>query len=190
MPEEKKPLAAKDQPSNTRRVLEKKYQSAARARSRAVLLARLALTLSIVYLALGVVAGASRISGLSMEPKIESGDVVLFWRTGKVEKGDIVILHTEGGTHMVKRVIAVKGDTVDIDDVTGTLLINGVRASEDYVYTQTYTRENGIAFPVTVQEGEVFVLGDNRAVSKDSREFGTVPTGRIDGKVFFSFRLF
>ena len=87
---------------------------------------------------------------------------------------------------IVKRVIAVGGQTVNIDFKTGGVYVDGKLLEEDYVNELTYLEE-GTEFPLTVPEGSVFVMGDNRNNSSDSRDsrLGTVDTRYVIGKAVF-----
>ena len=103
--------------------------------------------------------------------------------------GDIVILRKDGvfdDDPIVKRVIAVEGQTVDIDFAEGIVYVDGEALEEDYIREPTYTAE-GTEFPLTVPEGSVFVMGDNRNGSSDSRDYrlGTVDTRYVIGKAAF-----
>lgn len=84
---------------------------------------------------------------------------------------------------LVKRVIGIPGDEVDIHD--GKVFVNGEEISEPYAKGETFQREQ--PFPVKLKEGEYLVLGDNREVSKDSRTFGTIRRSQIEGKAVFRF---
>lgn len=84
---------------------------------------------------------------------------------------------------LVKRVIGVPGDKIDIRD--GKVYLDGKLLEESYVKGQTYQRD--MQFPVTVPEGKYLVFGDNREVSKDSRTFGFIERSQIEGKVIFRF---
>ena len=103
--------------------------------------------------------------------------------------GDIVILQKNGvfdNDPIVKRVIAVGGQTVDIDFDAGVVYVDGEALEEDYIREPTYTAE-GTEFPLTVPEGSIFVMGDNRNGSSDSRDYrlGTVDTRYVIGKAAF-----
>ena len=103
--------------------------------------------------------------------------------------GDIVILRKNGvfdNDPIVKRVIAVGGQTVDIDFDAGVVYVDGEALEEDYIREPTYTAE-GTEFPLTVPEGSIFVMGDNRNDSDDSRdpELGPVDTRQILGRAVF-----
>lgn len=103
--------------------------------------------------------------------------------------GDIVILRKNGvfdNDPIVKRVIAVGGQTVDIDFDAGVVYVDGEALEENYIREPTYTAE-GTEFPLTVPEGSIFVMGDNRNGSSDSRDYrlGTVDTRYVIGKAAF-----
>ena len=102
------------------------------------------------------------------------------------EQGDIIILRTPSYNEpLVKRVIAVEGQTVDIDFNTGVVYVDGEALDEPYTYEPTYL-SNGFEGPVTVPEGMVFVMGDNRNNSNDSRHpaIGCIDNRAILGKVY------
>jgi signal peptidase I len=82
---------------------------------------------------------------------------------------------------LIKRVIGIEGDVIDIKD--GSVYRNGEKLDEPYAVGTTDT--NGMQFPVTVGKDELFVLGDNREVSRDSREIGMVKISHVEGKAFF-----
>ena len=170
-------------------VLARKITKSAKKREWSVLLRDLFLTMAAVYLLFGVNFGISCVKGNSMEPNLRSGDMALFLRVGKnYRAGDVVIMHNTATNDYIKRVAAVEGDRVSIDNGSGVLMVNNKRVQEDDIYSETYTRPEGIEFPLTVSKDNVFLLGDNREVSKDSREFGVVRTEQIAGKVLIIIR--
>ncbi|MCI8328420.1 MAG: signal peptidase I [Oscillibacter sp.] len=131
------------------------------------------------------------VDGHSMVPTLQDGDRLLVLNSalcGDCEPGDIVVLRKESflPEPIVKRVIAVGGQVVDIDFGSGTVFVDGVRLHEEYISDKTF-REEGTAFPLTVPEGSVFVLGDNRNHSNDSRDarLGTVDERYIIGRAVF-----
>ena len=99
--------------------------------------------------------------------------------------GDVVVLRKESflTEPIVKRVIATAGQTVDIDFGAGIVYVDGEALEEDYINEPTFTEE-GMEFPLTVPEGSIFVMGDNRNHSDDSRNsrLGTVDTRYVIGK--------
>ena len=133
-----------------------------------------------------------RVSGESMRETLQDQDMLVVlnnWLCGTYEQGDIVILQRDdfyGGEPIVKRVIATEGQTVDIDFTAGAVYVDGQLLEEDYIRQPTYLEE-GLEFPVTVPEGCVFVMGDNRNDSDDSRdpELGPVDTRQILGRAVF-----
>ena len=127
------------------------------------------------------------VSQSSMAATLNNGDRVVVQCAGyKPARGDIIVAdsYTAYGKPLVKRIIAVEGDTVDINFATGEVTVNGEILSEPYISTPTTDRHD-VTFPLTVDEGCVFVLGDNRSVSLDSRssEVGLIDVRNILGKV-------
>ena len=149
------------------------------------LFAGLVLVFIIVF---GFIIGISRISGNSMYPTAQSGHPAVYLRLAKsFSRGDIVVVRMPSGEYLLKRVIAVAGDTVDIVD--GTVYINGAAEEGTYVTGSTEAGEGSgtvtQTYPLTVGEGQVFLLGDNREVSQDSRHIGTVAVSQIRGRVIW-----
>lgn len=132
------------------------------------------------------------VDGHSMLNTLQHGDRLLVLNSmfyHDYRYGDIVILRKDGvfdNDPIVKRVIAVGGQTVDIDFNAGIVYVDGEALKEDYVREPTYTAE-GTEFPLTVPEGSIFVMGDNRNGSSDSRDYrlGTVDTRYVIGKAAF-----
>ena len=131
------------------------------------------------------------VDGPSMMPTLQDGDRLLVVNSllcGDYQVGDIVIARKEtfDSKPIVKRVIATAGQTVDIDFNLGQVYVDGELLDEDYINDYTY-REEGTVFPLTVPEGEVFLMGDNRNHSNDSRDssLGTVDTRLLIGKAVF-----
>ena len=132
------------------------------------------------------------VDGHSMLNTLQHGDRLLVVNSmlyHDYKYGDIVILRKNGvfdDDPIVKRVIAVEGQTVDIDFAEGIVYVDGEALEEDYIREPTYTAE-GTEFPLTVPEGSIFVMGDNRNGSSDSRAYrlGTVDTRYVIGKAAF-----
>jgi signal peptidase I len=160
------------------------------AQARSWLRRQLPLALGILVVALLLVARTfvaepMRIPSDSMAPTLRPGDQVLVdklaYRGSAVPaRGDLAVFHDpRTGEVMLKRVVAVAGDTVGIED--GSLVVNGRRPFEPYADQKSI---DSVYFgPVKVGAGRFFVLGDNRANSVDSRSFGSVPSGRLIGRV-------
>lgn len=112
------------------------------------------------------------VTGLNYEPQV--GDIVVISHGAELDKA------------LVKRVIAVGGQTVDINSDTGDVIVDGIVIKEDYINGKT-TKIGNMDFPIEVEEGTVFVLGDNRPISKDSRftDVGLIDNDAIIGKVRF-----
>lgn len=129
------------------------------------------------------------VEGSSMKPTLQNNDKVIVSTVGyEAQRGDIVVISSTDGLKepIVKRIVAVGGDTVDINFTTGIVTVNGTE--EEYTNELT-SQQFDIAFPITVPEGTVFVLGDNRGNSLDSRStrVGCVDERLIVGKVLFRF---
>ena len=132
------------------------------------------------------------VDGHSMLNTLQHGDRLLVVNSmlyHDYKYGDIVILRKDDvfdDDPIVKRVIAVEGQTVDIDFAEGIVYVDGEALEEDYIREPTYTAE-GTEFPLTVPEGSIFVMGDNRNGSSDSRDYrlGTVDTRYVIGKAAF-----
>ena len=132
------------------------------------------------------------VSGSSMFSTLADGDCLLLLNRplcGELERGDIVVASMDrfkNGEAIVKRVIATEGQTVDIDFREGIVYVDGVALQEDYIYTPTHMAE-GMEFPLVVKEGCLFLMGDNRGDSRDSRapEIGLVDEREILGRAIF-----
>ena len=153
------------------------------------------LVLGLALLAREYYAQPFRVPSASMRPLLQEGDVILVDRThrGQAHRGDVVVIDgsgyfgpTDSGSHYwVKRVIGVGGDDIRVRD--GELTVNGLTVTEPYLPAGTHASD--IDFHVQVPEGTVFLMGDNRANSTDSRHHlgapggGMVPVERVLGPV-------
>lgn len=157
----------------------------------------------------------TQIKEVSMEPTLSENDRLIVYKLGYIfnepKEGDIIILNREieekgiiknmvneardiidnikfrftgeiEKNNLVKRVIGVEGDIIDIRD--GNLYINDDLQDEAYI-TATTPSKNSIDYPLQVTEGKLFVLGDNREYSLDSRDFGLIDIEEVKGKVEF-----
>ena len=134
------------------------------------------------------------VSGSSMYDTLIDGDYLLLLSNlfyQEPEYGDIIVVSKESfddGVPIIKRVIATEGQTVDIDFEAGVVYVDGEALQEDYTYTPTNVEE-GMAFPLTLEENCVFAMGDNRNGSLDSRcpDIGQIDRREILGKALFLF---
>jgi signal peptidase I len=129
------------------------------------------------------------VDGSSMRETLQDHDLILLLNDalcGEYEAQDIVVLSKEtfeNGDPIVKRVIATEGQTVDIDFNVGVVYVDGKALDEPYTREPTWTPE-GVEFPLTVPENHIFVLGDNRNRSSDSRhiDLGPIDERMVIGK--------
>lgn len=144
-------------------------------------------------------ARLTRVDGNSMNNTLKDGEMMLIWSLGyQPQQGDIVVLNktdqvTDQLLHskaIVKRVIATGGQTVDIDYSTGTVYVDGEPLDEPYIKEEMYLPANPMMYNThwEIPEGSVFVMGDNRNASTDSRHdmVGPIDEDYILGKVVFA----
>ena len=117
--------------------------------------------------------GICRNDDEAMNPAIRAGDLVIYDRiTQEYHTGDVVV---------IKQVAAVSGDVVDVTEEG--LSVNGYQQREADIYTETLPYKDGIDYPLTVGDGQVFVLGDNRISAEDGRIYGTTDLKDVQGVV-------
>jgi signal peptidase I len=136
----------------------------------------------------------NQVKGPSMEPSFYTGEYIftskITYRLRSYEYGDVVVFRAPDNPdkEYIKRVIALPGDTIEVSD--GQVLVNNQVQRESYIAAQTtlisdgYLRNNE---PQTVPEGYLFVMGDNRPRSSDSREFGPITQESVIGQVFYRY---
>lgn len=135
----------------------------------------------VLFLGINAISARVRVDGFSMRPTLEDGEFVLVnkmsYRFGEVSRGDIIVFHfpLNPEEELIKRVIGLPGDQIRAQD--GLVYVNGQLLNEPYIYqAPLYSGE------WMVSEGQIFVLGDNRNNSNDSKDWGLLPAGNVVGK--------
>ena len=128
-----------------------------------------------------LVLGVTLVHDADMEPGYREGRPVLFLRLGGVKRGDVVALGVDVRGTVLRRVVAVPGDTVELRD--GTVFVNGLAERGNYSITRTDPVPGGPGYPLILRADEYFVLGDRRETALDSRSFGLVTMRNILGRV-------
>ncbi len=144
----------------------------------------LAVAVAVIALVFTFLVRIVQVDGSSMNPTLYNGERILIATFMQPDYGDVVIIdsYIPYGKPLVKRVIGKAGDTIDIDFDAGIVYRNGQALEETYIAEPTWTYES-VNFPITVPEGCLFIMGDNRNNSKDSRdeEIGCVDTRDVLG---------
>ena len=124
-----------------------------------------------------------RITGTSMQPGLQAGDIVVINKSGKLQQGDVCAFYFNNKI-ILKRIIAMEKDIVEIDP-EGHVTVNGTTLDEKNYITKYALGECDIEFPFVVPAGECFVMGDNRENSEDSRKanYGCIKTDEMLGKI-------
>lgn len=132
------------------------------------------------------------VDGDSMKPNFQDGNRVLVsCLSGELSQGDVVVVDENGTSlreRIIKRVIATGGQTVDINFTTGVVSVDGKELDESAYIKNGITKDQyDVTFPQKVPDGHIFVLGDNRTISEDSRfqEVGMIDSRDVIGKVVF-----
>ena len=135
----------------------------------------------VLFVGINLVSARVRVDGFSMRPTLEDGEFVLVsklsYTFGEFQRGDIVVFHfpLNPQEELVKRIIGLPGDTVMVRD--NQVFVNGQQLNETYIaQAPLYSGE------WTVSEGQLFVLGDNRNNSNDSKDWGLLPQENVVGK--------
>lgn len=125
-----------------------------------------------------------KVSGVSMEPTLENGQIIVLEKSGNFETGDLIGFYYQNKI-LLKRVIGQAGDYIDMD-ASGNVYVNNVKIDEPYI-KELALGDCEISFPYQVPDGKIFVLGDNRKKSVDSRSnlIGCISEEQIVGRVMF-----
>lgn len=141
----------------------------------------LAVSLVLAFVIRGFVFEPFHVSGPSMQQTLLSGDQVMvnkiIYKFRDPEQGEVIVFHNKDNRELIKRVIALSGETVEAKN--NQLFVNGKEIREPYLSSSTKTTDFA---PVKVPNGKVFVLGDNRSNSTDSRSLGPISISEIIGK--------
>jgi signal peptidase I len=147
---------------------------------------KLSLVLLIIWFVFNYVFGIRQVSGLTMYPSLEDGDLVVYYRLeDNYQIGDVVTFKIDDYTFYA-RIVAQGGDVVEVTD-DGELIVNGNVQQEDVFYP-TEPQAGDVTYPCTVEDGSYFVLCDYRTVGLDSRTYGTISEDDFDGKLISVFR--
>lgn len=158
----------------------KKPKSPMRYVQRALL--RALITVAVLYGIFGWVLGVMTAPNNDMYPRIDAGDLVLYYQLDKdVKAQDIVVLRKNRTTY-IGRVVAAGGDTVEITD-SQALVVNGSAMVESNIFYPTPVYEGFVEYPLTLGEDECFVLSDSRSGGEDSRYYGPVKKDELLGTV-------
>lgn len=162
------------------KVIEKRLRKTLERKDYIFFIEKLVLVFLVIFVIFKTIYGIGVVNGQDMYPSIKDGDVVLYYRINdSYQIGDVVIFSKK--SQYISRIVAKAGDVVDITD-TGELIING-NVQQEEIYFATFKESENDFFPHTVSPNSVFVLGDYRTMSKDSRAFGDVKISDIDGKI-------
>lgn len=144
------------------------------------LLLRVLLLAAAGYLLFTEVFLVAQVTGNGMFPAVKDGDLMIVFRMQQdYAKNDVIAVNVEG-KRQIGRIIARETDVVMLDQ-TGTLTVNGTVQGGEILYP-SYAKE-GIEYPYRVPDGHVFVMGDYRTQTTDSRDWGAVPMEQVEGKV-------
>ena len=128
------------------------------------------------------VIGFATMKGEDMYPRIDGGDLVMFYRLDREPAAQDVVVYEHDGSRFIGRVVAVPGDTVEIPG-DGQLVINGSPMIESNIFSSTLPFDSLVSYPLTLGPGEYFILGDNRTDAMDSRYMGPISQKEIAGTV-------
>ncbi len=166
-------------------ILDEKIDKLQRGRERKRFVVECLVLAAAIYVVFQYVIGIAFVNGDSMQPTLQDGELVVFYRLDQeYQKDDLVIFRQEGGQEYLKRIVAAENETVDMDE-EGRLLVNEVPEERKFINGTLELETESVAYPYKVSKNCYFVLGDNRENSRDSRAYGEVKEGAIVGRVFF-----
>lgn len=166
--------------ANISDVINKRRHNLAIKKGYISLVGRICLLAIIGYVLFTQVLLVTQANGTVMFPAIKDGDLVIGFRLHQSYVKDDVVVYKVDGIRYIGRIIARQTDVVSMDD-SGTLLVNGTAQGGEILYP-TYAKEE-IENPYRVPENHIFVLGDYRTHTQDSRDFGSISLDNVEGKV-------
>ena len=136
----------------------------------------------IIWVFFFFVIGLATMKGDDMFPRIDGGDLVLFYRLDREPVAQDVVVYEHDGDRFIGRVVAIPGDTVEISE-DGRLILNNNPVIESNIFSSTPRFDGDVQYPLTLGEGEYFILADNRGDAMDSRYMGAIRQEDIIGTV-------
>ena len=145
---------------------------------------RLVALAAVIYVLFFHIVGLTMMPSGDMSPRLDAGDLLLFYRIDRTPKSQdvVVISRKDTGMRYVLRVVACPGDTVEVTEERG-LAVNGNSLVEPNIFHATRPYDSEVVYPITLKEGEYFVMADQRNGGIDSRFFGPVKQEEIEGIV-------
>ncbi|MBQ3309843.1 signal peptidase I [Candidatus Saccharibacteria bacterium] len=149
---------------------------------------RIILVVLMLLVLFGVVFGLKRMDTSVMQPSVVEGDLLLYYRLARdYNVGDVVVVNLDG-RDMVLRIVAKAGQKVNITE-NGKVLVDDYPEALEPFYKTEQPDETGVKLPYVVPEGKIFVMGDYREATEDSREFGAVHMNDVKGKLMGRFQV-
>ncbi len=171
---------ANDKPQTCAQIIRARRTNAETAADAVSLAARTAVLLLFAYLFFSRAFLLAQAPGNDMFPAVKDGDLLIGYRLQRDFSKNDVVVYTAEGERRTGRVLGRASDVITIDG-SGTLLVNGTAQAGEIMYP-TYPEE-GLGYPYTVPDGCVFILGDYRTQSQDSRDFGAIALDDVEAKV-------
>lgn len=173
-------LAEKKQPTSPAEVITRRRIAISLRRGYANLLKRIVIIAVIGWFVLTQVFLISQANGNGMFPAVKDGDLVIAFRLQREYVKDDVVVYETNGQRRIGHIVARESDVVTMND-SGALIVNGTTQGGEILYP-SYAKE-GITYPYVVPKGHVFLMGDFRTQTEDSRDHGSVPMENVEAKV-------
>lgn len=152
-------------------------------------LLRILIIVVVLYLVITYAIFPYRMSANSMSPFFRDGDLGMFSKLEPYATGDIVMYRTDDGARHIGRIIAAAGQTISFPEETnGLFLVDGYQPAEEVLYETREAEDSKVSFPLTVPQDSWFILNDFRTDTHDSREYGCISSGSLEGKLIYLFR--